>query len=39
MDGAGRVDGLELARRLRRLVPGLPVVLITGFSNAAGAAR
>lgn len=34
----GRIDGLELARRLRHLVPGLPVVLITGFSNAAGSA-
>lgn len=34
----GRLDGLELARRLRRLVPALPVVLITGFSNAAEAA-
>lgn len=34
----GRFDGLELARRLRDRTPPLPVVLITGFSNAAGAA-
>lgn len=34
----GRFDGLELARRLRRRAPPLPVVLTTGFSNAASAA-
>jgi len=25
-----RMDGLELARRLRQLIPGLPVILLTG---------
>jgi signal transduction histidine kinase len=30
----GGLDGAVLARRLRELRPGLPVVLITGFSNA-----
>lgn len=29
----GALDGVGLARRLRELRPGLPVVLITGFSN------
>ncbi|HEV6966691.1 response regulator, partial [Roseateles sp.] len=29
----GSMDGVGLARRLRQQHPGLPVVLITGFSN------
>ena len=35
----GGVDGLELARRLRRRRPDLPVVLTTGMAPEAGAAR
>jgi signal transduction histidine kinase/ActR/RegA family two-component response regulator len=31
----GSMDGVALARRLRQQRPGLPVVLITGFSNTA----
>ncbi|RZJ08247.1 MAG: response regulator [Rubrivivax sp.] len=31
----GSMDGVGLARRLREERPGLPVVLITGFSNTA----
>lgn len=34
----GEVDGLELARRARQIHPKLPVVLVTGYSPAAGAA-
>ncbi|MDR7331278.1 ATP-binding protein [Roseateles asaccharophilus] len=30
----GALDGVALARRLREQRPGLPVVLITGYSNA-----
>jgi PAS domain S-box-containing protein len=32
---AGEMDGLGLARRLRAEVPGLPVLLATGYSQAA----
>jgi PAS domain S-box-containing protein len=35
----GGVDGLELARQLRRRRPDLPVVLTTGMAPEAGAAR
>jgi len=31
----GPLDGVALARRLRELRPGLPVVLISGYSNTA----
>ncbi|MEO5698614.1 MAG: response regulator [Burkholderiaceae bacterium] len=34
----GEMDGLELARQLRRDRPALPVVLITGYSASAAAA-
>ena len=34
----GEMDGLDLARRLRQRMPNVPVVLMTGFSDAAGAA-
>ena len=34
----GEVDGLMLARRLRREQPGLAVVLVSGYSDAAAAA-
>jgi CheY-like chemotaxis protein len=34
----GELDGLALAREVRRLHPGLPVILTTGFSEAASAA-
>jgi PAS domain S-box-containing protein len=32
---AGGLDGLELARRIRRERPGMPVLLATGYSQAA----
>jgi CheY-like chemotaxis protein len=32
---AGEMDGLGLARRLRSEAPGLPVLLATGYSQAA----
>ena len=35
----GRLDGLGLARRLRELRPDLPVLLATGYSDAAVDAR
>ncbi|MBW8846738.1 MAG: response regulator [Burkholderiales bacterium] len=35
----GRLDGVALARRLREQRPGLPIVLITGFSNTASLAE
>ncbi len=35
----GEMDGIELAREIRRRKPGLPVVLTTGFSEAAAAAN
>lgn len=31
-----RMDGLELIVRLRKIVPGLPVILISGFVDALG---
>ena len=34
----GEIDGLELAHRLRERRRGFPVVLMTGYSNAAGVA-
>jgi len=34
----GEIDGLALARRIRRRRPGFPVVLMTGYSAAAGLA-
>ena len=34
----GKLDGLALARRLRSERAGLPVLLMTGYSNAADAA-
>ena len=30
----GAMSGLDLARRLRNMRPGLPVVLTTGYSSA-----
>src|SRR5262249_26627409 len=30
----GQIDGVALARELQRRVPGLPVVLISGYSSA-----
>jgi PAS domain S-box-containing protein len=35
----GKMDGLSLAHRLRQLHPGLPVLLATGYSDAAADAR
>ena len=35
----GRMGGMELAREISRRRPGLPVVLTTGFSEAAAQAR
>lgn len=35
----GKIDGIGLAREIRRKRPGLPVVLTTGFSEAAEAAN
>ena len=31
----GKMDGLALARRLRQIRPGMPVLLATGYSDAA----
>jgi len=33
------MDGLGLARRLREIRPGLPVLLATGYSDAAASVR
>ena len=35
----GKMDGLSLAHRLRELRPHLPVLLATGYSDAAAGAR
>ena len=35
----GRMSGMELAREISRRRPGLPVIMTTGFSDAATAAR
>jgi DNA-binding NtrC family response regulator len=35
---AGPMDGLALARTLRERQPGLPVLLVTGYSHAASGA-
>ncbi|MFL1462612.1 ATP-binding protein [Roseococcus sp. DSY-14] len=34
----GEMDGLALARAIRRVWPGLPVLLVSGYSDAAGEA-
>ena len=36
---AGRMDGVALARQLRQSFPDLPVLLVSGYSKAAEAAR
>ena len=36
---AGEIDGIGLARRLRRDAPGLPVLLATGYSQSAETLR
>jgi signal transduction histidine kinase/ActR/RegA family two-component response regulator len=33
---AGRIDGLDLARKVRERWPGMPILLATGYSEAAG---
>ena len=35
MDDFSGMDGAALAEEARRIVPGLPVLLITGYSNTA----
>jgi DNA-binding LytR/AlgR family response regulator len=35
----GKMDGLALAHRLRQIRPGLPILLATGYSEAAINAR
>ena len=35
----GKIDGLDLARRLRQIRPNLPILLATGYSNAAAGVR
>jgi PAS domain S-box-containing protein len=35
----GKIDGLDLARRLRAIRPELPILLATGYSNAAANVR
>ena len=35
----GKIDGLTLARRLRKIRPDLPILLATGYSDAAAGAR
>jgi PAS domain S-box-containing protein len=35
----GKMDGLELARRLREMRPELPILLATGYSDAAAGVR
>jgi two-component system, NtrC family, sensor kinase len=35
----GEMDGLDIARRVRTQYPDLPIILVTGYSNSANAAR
>ncbi|MBR1217055.1 response regulator [Bradyrhizobium sp. U87765 SZCCT0131] len=35
----GEMDGLDVARSMRTLFPGIPVILVTGYSASANAAR
>jgi DNA-binding LytR/AlgR family response regulator len=35
----GKLDGLSLARRLREMHPDLPILLATGYSDAAADVR
>jgi PAS domain S-box-containing protein len=35
----GKIDGLDLARRLREIRPDLPILLATGYSDAAAGVR
>ncbi|MEW6644467.1 MAG: cache domain-containing protein [Pseudomonadota bacterium] len=35
----GEMDGLDVARSMRTLFPGLPIILVTGYSASANAAR
>ncbi|MEA2953610.1 MAG: hypothetical protein QOJ96_3130 [Alphaproteobacteria bacterium] len=35
---AGSMDGVSLARAIRQRIPNLPIVLVTGYSNAAAGA-
>jgi CheY-like chemotaxis protein len=35
----GKIDGLTLARRLREIRPDLPILLATGYSDAAAGVR
>jgi DNA-binding LytR/AlgR family response regulator len=35
----GNIDGLGLAHRLREMRPDLPILLVTGYSNAAADVR
>jgi two-component system NtrC family sensor kinase len=35
----GEMDGLDVARRVRSQFSGLPIILVTGYSNSADAAR
>jgi PAS domain S-box-containing protein len=36
---AGAMDGIALARAVRQQYPGVPVILVTGYSDAAGTAE
>jgi CheY-like chemotaxis protein len=36
---AGAMDGLALARDVRRRFPDLPIVLVTGYSDSAAATQ
>ncbi|MGO4717172.1 ATP-binding protein [Bradyrhizobium sp. 2TAF24] len=35
----GEMDGLDVARSMRTLFPGIPIILVTGYSASANAAR
>jgi len=35
----GEMDGLDVARSMRSLFPGIPIILVTGYSASANAAR